>query len=260
MAKSDLSAIKCFLLDMDGTLHVSGTLIDGAADAVERMRRQARVIFLTNNTSLSRLDYVHKLCNMGINADEGDIYTAGNATADYLNKNHSGKKIFLLGTPSLYAEFEKSGIKLTQTCPDIVVIGYDTSLTYENLCKACSFIRSGVPYLLTHPDINCPAKNGYVPDVGSFHALISLSTGKEPFIVCGKPNVPIGEGIKGLTGCENSQIAMVGDRLSTDIRFSLNNSFVPVLVLTGESTEADLAKSGLKGVKVLNSVADWDKK
>lgn len=242
---------------MDGTVHISGTLIKGAAEAVEFLRRQARVIFLTNNTSVSRLDYVEKLKKMGIASQENDVYTAGNATIEYLKRLHKNKKVFLLGTERLRAEFSGNGINLSEKSPELVVVGFDTDLKYENISKACSFIRSGVPYLLTHPDINCPVADGYIPDVGAINALIEKSTGKKPFIVCGKPHSPIAEALKSVTNCKNDEIAMVGDRLSTDMLFALSNGFLPILVLSGETTLKDynnFEKSG-KIPFVLPSIA-----
>lgn len=256
---SSLKQIKCFLLDMDGTVHISGVAIDGAVDAIERMRRSARVLFVTNNTSIGRIDYVHKLAAMGICAEEEDIYTAGNATTDYLVSTNQTKNVFLLGTQKLYNEFVSAGIELVDDNPSIVVIGFDTSLTYENLSRACKFIREGVPFIATHPDINCPVKGGYIPDVGSFLALIKSSTGKEPQIICGKPFTPIGDGIKLRTGVEPCYTAMVGDRLATDMVFAHNNNYVSVLTLTGEATVSDLEKSGLTVDFCIDTIANWDK-
>lgn len=245
---------------MDGTIHLSGQIIDGAVEAISRMRKQGRVIFITNNTSVSRNDYVEKIARFGLEVTENDIYTAGNATIDYLNKNHPNKRVFLLGTDNLRAEFSGSGINITQRNPELVVIGFDTDLNYENLSKTCAFIRSGVPYLLTHPDINCPVLGGYIPDVGAINALIEKSTGKKPFVICGKPYTAIGEGIKQMTNSQNNEVAMIGDRLSTDMVFAVNNKFTPVLVLTGEATKRELNKFKYKDdVIVLDSIADWDK-
>jgi HAD superfamily hydrolase (TIGR01450 family) len=253
-----LRNIECFLLDMDGTVHLSGAPIDGAAAAIERMRAQGSVFFVTNNTSVSRGDYVKKLCGMGIAASEKDVYTAGNATISYLNSQHGGKRVFLLGTPALKSEFGAGGIPLDYDDPELVVIGFDTTLTYANLAAACAHIRRGIPYLCTHPDINCPVKGGYIPDVGSFVALIEKSTGKSPFIICGKPFKPMGDAIGQLTGCAPSKIAMVGDRLSTDMRFAEANGFISVLTLTGEATLADLKASGQAVDFIIPSVAVWD--
>ena len=52
-----LQQVKCFLLDMDGTIYLDNEVIDGAIDAVNRMREKGRVIFLTNNSSSSRDAY-----------------------------------------------------------------------------------------------------------------------------------------------------------------------------------------------------------
>lgn len=254
-----LKDIKCFLLDMDGTIHLSGEAIDGAKESIDRMRKTAKVIFLTNNSSIGRADYVDKIRKMGIDACEDDIYTAGNATIDYLKANGLDKKVYLMGTAKLKAEFIRSGIELVEDNPNIVVIGFDTELTYEKLSKACTFIRNGVKFLATHPDLNCPTTDGYIPDVGSYLSLIKTSTGKDPFIICGKPYTPIGDGIASKTGVEPRLTAMVGDRLSTDIVFGNNNNYVTVLTLTGEATLDDLEKSGLKTDFIIDSIKNWDK-
>lgn len=251
--------VKCFLLDMDGTVHVSGSPILGAAEAVSRMRQQGRVLFLTNNTSLSRAHYVQKLNGMGFCVTENDIYTAGNATADYLKQHPEFKKIHLFGTESLKEEFLGAGLNLTETDPDLVVVGFHTSADYESVSKICGFIRAGIPFIATHPDLNCPVKGGYIPDVGSLLALIEASTGKKPFLICGKPFEPVAAGIKNRTGVKASETAMFGDRLSTDMVFALNNGFIAALVLSGEATAEDLKNSGLKADAVLNSIADWDR-
>ena len=87
----NVQGIECFLLDMDGTVYLGGKLIDGAAEAIERMRAEAKVLFITNNTSVSREDYAVKLTGLGIRTDVEDIYTAGNATIDYLKEIEIGR-------------------------------------------------------------------------------------------------------------------------------------------------------------------------
>lgn len=253
-----LKEIQCFLLDMDGTVYLSGKPIPGAVEAVGRMRRQGRVLFLTNNTSASRADYVKKLNALGFDADERDVYTAGLATIDWLKTYRSGKRVFLLGTDNLREEFEASGIESDDETPEIAVVGFDTGLRYDRLCRLCAHIRRGVEFIATHPDFNCPVTDGYIPDVGSFLALIEASTGRRPSVICGKPYQPMADAIGRLVGLPANQIAMFGDRLMTDMRFAVANGFMSVLVLSGEATEADLKKSGLGVSAVLPSIAEWD--
>lgn len=254
-----LKQVKCFLLDMDGTVYLGNQLIDGAIDAVNRMNAFSRAMFLTNNSSAARADYEKKLRRMGFPVTVDDIFTSGNATVEYLSSEYADKKIFLFGNDNLRAEFLRGGITLEEENPDLVVVGFDTTFDYPRLEKLCDFIRGGVPYITTHADINCPKEGGFKPDVGSFIALIEKSTGVSPLLVCGKPNRPIGKSVERLLGLKSHEIAMVGDRLCTDMQFALNNGFVSVLVLSGETTLADYEKSGMHLDVVLDSIADWDK-
>lgn len=250
----DVHAIKCWLLDMDGTVYLGGKPIEGAPETIAAMRAHARVLFLTNNTSVARRDYADKLQFMGIPATEDDIYTAGNATIDWLKQHNITDRVFLLGTERLQAEFIRAGIGLTDTDPAMVVIGFDTALTYERLSLCCKHIREGARFIATHPDFNCPVRDGYIPDVGSFLALVKASTGREPELMCGKPHAPIAEGVAARVGCRPQEVAMVGDRLMTDMRFAIDNGFRSVLVLSGEATREDADRSGLAIDSILPSI------
>lgn len=254
----ELNKVKCFLLDLDGTLYLDDSPIKGAVDAVARMQERGRVIFLTNNSSKGRNDYVKKLTKMGFSVTPDDVLTSGVSTIDYLKTNYLDKKVFLFGNEYLRDEFAFASVPLSEKKPEICVVGFDTTFDYDRMTVLCDFIRSGVPYIATHPDINCPTKNGYKPDVGSFLALIKASTGFSPLAICGKPFIPMGDAVERITGLEHSEIAMVGDRINTDMLFALNNNYVSVLVLTGESTRNDLELSGYNLDYCINSIADWD--
>ncbi len=255
-----IARVKCFLLDMDGTIYLDNNLIDGALDAVKRMNDRCRAMFLTNNSSASRTDYAVRLSKLGFTVTEDDVFTSGNATVEYLQTHYAGKRIYLFGNEKLKREFRESGINPVggDENPDLIVLGFHTTFDYDELTELCDLIREGVPYIATHPDINCPTARGFKPDVGSFIALIEKSTGVSPLLVCGKPFRPIGESIQRLLGLEPHEIAMVGDRLSTDMQFAINNGFVSIFVLSGEGTMEELAKTGQKIDVILPSIAHWD--
>ena len=139
---------------------------------------------------------------------------------------------------------------------DICVLAYDTELTYQKLCAFTDDIFAGAKYIATHPDINCPAENGFVPDVGSFISMIRSSTGKEPSLVIGKPNTVMGENLKKEYFAPQDNFVMVGDRLYTDIKFGNNCGFKTILVLSGEATEDDLKTSTATPTLVLPSLND----
>ncbi|MDR1835375.1 MAG: HAD family hydrolase, partial [Fusobacteriaceae bacterium] len=148
-----LSAKKCFLLDMDGTIYLGNEMIPGADKFLEALTAHGvRYIFLTNNSSKSKVVYLEKLRKMKLPATIDNIFTSGEATTVYLNREKPGARIFLLGTPALEEEFVKSGFTLVRERnehPDYVVLGFDTTLTYEKLWIGCDYIMDGVPYIAT---------------------------------------------------------------------------------------------------------------
>lgn len=94
----------------------------------------------------------------------------------------------MVGTSSLEDEFRQRGFQLAEDQPDVVVHGFDTTLTYQKLWKLCGFVRAGLPYIATHPNYNCPTEKGFMPDIGAMIAFVKASTDREPNQVIGKTN------------------------------------------------------------------------
>lgn len=252
-----LSEAKAFLLDMDGTFFLGDRLLPGALELLEVLnRRGLPFCFLTNNTSRSKLDYVRKLRGLGVGEEDARVFTAGDATIAYLNKHHAGKKVFLLGTQSLAESFSAAGIALSDSDPDLVVIGYDTSLSYGRLSTFCRFVREGLPYIATHPDVNCPSPEGPVPDIGAMMSLVEASTGRKADVVIGKPNPGIVNALAEEWGLEPEDLVMVGDRLYTDIALGKTASVRTVLVLSGETGREHLENAKYHPDLVCENLAD----
>lgn len=252
-----LSQIKCFALDMDGTIYLGERWIDGAKAFLERIEASGRTyVFLTNNSSKNAAVYVEKLARMGLAVGEEKIVTSGQATIHYLKQHFPDKKVFLLGNALLREEFLQAGIALEEESPDVVVTAFDTSLTYQKMCKVCDFVRAGLPYLATHPDYNCPTEDGFIPDAGAIHAFINASAFRYPDRVIGKPNGDIIDYLTTRVNEERSRIAMVGDRLYTDIAAGRNHGLKSVLVLSGEATLKDARSFEAKPHLVFSSVRE----
>lgn len=250
--------IDCFLLDLDGTVYFGNTLLSGAAEAVERMRKRGkRVIFLTNNSSATRDFYVKKLCGMGIDVTENDVYTSANATCDWLKEHKPNARLFVIASPEVTREFAVGGLNVCDE-PDTVLLTFDKTLDYSKLVKGCDLIAKGAFYIATHPDFTCPVENGELPDIGSFMMLIEGTTGKRPDVICGKPYPIIADCIAKRTGIPLSRTAMLGDRLETDMKFAINNGLRSVLTLTGVTDRAAYKASGLKVDAVIDSISEWD--
>lgn len=242
-----LENVTCFLLDMDGTFYLGNKLIDGSVDFIEEVVKQGKnFIFMTNNSSKSKKNYVEKLENMGVYISPEQVFTSGEATTIYLHKKKPNAKIFLLGTKELEEEFLSANFQIIQEKDqeiDYVVLGFDQTLTYEKLWIACDYIRNGAEYIATHPDLNCPLEGGkMMPDTGAMIEMIKASTGKEPYII-GKPNSVMIESICEKYNYNKSELAIVGDRLYTDILTGINAEIPSVLVLSGETTAKDHSES-----------------
>ena len=239
----DLSRVRHVVLDMDGTLYRGTRLFAATLPFLERLRSLGiGYTFLTNNTSRSKADYVTKLRGLGIEASASEIYTPAESTMAYLRSRlPQVKTVALLGTPSLAQEFADAGYAVNWDAPDAVVVGFDTTLTYERLCRAAYWIGAGLPFLATHPDLVCPTGEPTVlVDCGSVCACLTAATGRHP-MVFGKPSPSILLELCGRLQLAADELAMVGDRIYTDIRMAQEAGVPSVLVLTGEATAADAA-------------------
>lgn len=155
-------------------------------------------------------------------------------------------------------DFKSSGINLVDDNPDIVVLGFDTTLTYEKIRKAAKYIENGAVYIATHPDMNCPTSDGYMPDTGSMIELFAASTGKRPQIM-GKPMTATVDYITSLLNCKREELCFIGDRLATDIAIGKNHNIPCVLVLSGVTSEDDVDKSQIKPDLVVDSISSISK-
>ena len=253
---SSLADIRLFLLDMDGTVYLGSRLLPGSLDFLRYLGETGRDhLFLTNNSSRNANYYAEKLTRFGWPAKPDEVLTSGEATALYLGGLKPSARVYLLGTPDLEQEFAAHGFILTDEKPDYVVLGFDMTLTYDKLVRACDLIRAGVPFIATHPDFNCPTETGYIPDCGAMIALITASTGVTPQVI-GKPNRQIIDAIKKKKPVARSQVAMVGDRLYTDIVMGHNAGVASILVLSGEAKRGDIDAAPVKPDFVMSGLAE----
>lgn len=234
----DLSRVRHLALDMDGTLYKGGHLFPVTMPFLKLLPGiGVGYTFLTNNTSISKKDYVEKLRRLGIESDEAKIYTPAESTIAYLAKNLPDvHAVGVLGTPSLCKEFEDAGYRVTWEDPEAVVAGFDTTLTYDRLCRAAYWIGNGLPFLATHPDLVCPTDEATIlVDCGSICACLAAATGREP-LVFGKPNPSILLDLCERLGIAPDELMMVGDRIYTDMRMAREAGAQSALVLTGETS------------------------
>jgi len=251
-----LSRVKGFLLDMDGTLYLGERMLEGSLDFLSQVQATGRsALFLTNNSSKSGAMYVEKLHRLGVREPFLQVLTSGQAAARYALAHYPAGRAFVLGNPLLCEELQAMGVTVGMERPDYVLVGYDTTLTYAKMTQVCDLVRAGLPYIATHPDFNCPTETGFAPDIGAIIAFIEASTGRRPDVVIGKPNAGIVQEALRITGLAPAELAMVGDRLYTDIATGVRFGMTSILVLSGEATQADVDASAVKPDLIFNQLS-----
>ncbi|OGO16864.1 MAG: HAD family hydrolase [Chloroflexi bacterium RBG_16_48_8] len=238
-----LARTLCFLLDLDGTFYLGDRLLPGALEFIDLLQeRGLDFLFITNNSSHHRRHYAEKIRSFGLVISDDRIFTSSEATAQYIAKQQPEARLHVVGTPALEETFEGFGFQLTNENPDFVVLGFDTTLTYEKLWRLCDLVREGIPYIATHHDLNCPTEGGYMPDIGAMIAFVEASTGRRPDVIVGKPHRPMLESIELKVGISAKKLCMVGDRLYTDVALG-KHGLTTVMVLSGEARQEDLRGS-----------------
>ncbi len=246
---------KVFLFDLDGTLYLGKKLIPGAIDLIARLKSEGkRFFYFTNNSSRSVDDYVSKMRGMGFPCELDQVAMSTHLLISEL-KRRKLTKIFLLGTPAMEEMLNRNEI-LQSDEPQVVVVGFDKTLTYAKLERACRLVEAGLSYIVTHPDLFCPTEEGPEPDCGAFAKVIELVTKKKPLAVYGKPHPLMLREIQKRGPFLKRDMILVGDRLMTDIEMGKNFGIDTILVLSGETKARDLNPTQKKRLKIANSVAD----
>ncbi len=240
-----LRQIKHIALDMDGTVYRSGKLFEFTNWFLAWLTELGiGYTFLTNNSSRSVKGHRAHLRRLGVTVTKGQLLTSTQVTLDYLRQAMPAvRKIFVLGTASMQEEIAAVGYTVVSDSatdePDAVVVGFDSELTFARLCRAAWWIKQGKPYLASHPDYICPtAAPTVLVDCGSVCAALHAATGRPPDVTLGKPDPWMLHGLLERTGLQPEQLAMVGDRLETDMAMASYAGVLGVLVLTGEVTAA----------------------
>ena len=260
-----LKKIKGLLLDLDGTFYMGNQILPGSLEFLSEIKKKdIKVLFLTNNSSRSANYYIKKLIKMGVEEPFLNVLTSGQAVGKYVLKHFPNQRVFLLANQIVTDEMAEMGLLIDNHDPEYVLITYDTELTYEKLDRVCYFVRSGLPYIASHPDFNCPTEYGFAPDIGATIAYIEASTGRKPDAIIGKPNsLIIDQAIEILnqaivkskitesttselqtykskttiSAITKSEVAMVGDRLYTDIEAAIQSKILSILVMSGETNQ-----------------------
>ena len=245
-----LGQVRCWLLDMDGTVSLEDDALPGSKNFFETIKNQ-EFIFLTNNSSRHADYYVQRMQKLGFNVGRRQMLTSVDALIIYLReKISSSGSLYAVGTPDFELSLKEAGFNLVDKKAqpvDYVVVGFDTTLTYQKIDTACDYIRSGVPWAGANPDLVCPLANDKVlPDCGSIIAMLEACTSIKPQIVIGKPETAMVDMVLKDRGFARNELAMVGDRLYTDLEIARRADILGIAVLSGETSLDEINESTQK--------------
>lgn len=235
-----------YLFDLDGTVYLGDRLLPGAARLLQRLRAEGRgVVFLSNNPTKNREQYVEKLAGLGVQVAEHEVVNTIISMVAWLLAEHPGKTVYPIAEAALVRALEEAGIRISDDPReiDVVVASYDRGFEYRKLQIAFDAIwryRRAI-LVTTNPDRYCPFPGGAgEPDAAAIVAAIEACTGASCVANAGKPDRIMIETVMRAFNVDPAECIMVGDRLATDIRMAKNAGIASALVLTGDSTLDDL--------------------
>lgn len=254
MSISDL--YDAFLLDLDGVVYLGQQAVPGAAEAVAELRRRGKtVIFITNDSRGVPPNYVAKLASMGIPATEDEVLTAASATAGYIRDHFGaeGRTVYVIGTDEIKGAMAKVGLTVVEgdagRRADFVVVGLHEEFDYQELKIATQAVRAGARIFAPNRDPVFPMPDGLWPGSGSILAAVETA-GAARAIAIGKPEAPMFEVALSKVPA-GARVAMVGDRLDSDIAGGKRAGIGTVLVLCGSTSVEELEASPIKPDHVL---------
>jgi NagD protein len=243
-------------MDMDGVLVHEEAAIPGSAEFLAALReRGIPFLVLTNNSIYTRRDLAARLRASGLDVPEEAIWTSALATARFLEDQRPGGSAFVIGEAGLTTALHEAGYTLTERDPDYVVLGETRTYSFERLTRAIRLIADGARFIATNPDATGPHPDGPLPATGSVAALISRSTGVEPYFV-GKPNPLMMRSALNAIEAHSEETAMIGDRMDTDVISGLEAGLETILVLTGVTQRQEAERFPFRASRIVDSVAD----
>ena len=238
---------------MDGTLFRGDAPIPGAAETLRDLRAAGSVVrYLTNNSGMTRADYVEKLGRLGFEASLQDIYSSAVGIAKTLVAG-GYDRAFVVGDPGFRATLEEYGIQVCHSGAEAVVVGICHAFTYDLLDAALQNLLDGAELFAANADVTYPLEGGRVcPGAGSMVAAVAACSGKEPTII-GKPNPYLVQLVLEEAGIGAKDAIVVGDRFETDILAGQRAGCDTALVLTGISQNAPIGQTTLASVAMLTA-------
>jgi len=247
--KPSLSEIKGVVIDMDGVLRRGGNALPGVKDFFFVLRQRGiKLILATNNSTVTPEAVVALMNSMGVSIQPEEMIGSAQATAAYLQQHYpAGTPTLILGEEALHAAVEHAGFRLVNDPlkANLVISGFNRQMDYSLLTRMAIAIQNGAAFIGTNPDKSFPLEEWNAPGNGAILAALEATTGAAPLII-GKPEPHLYTQCLRRMNTIPAETLALGDRLDTDILGGQRTGMPTALVLTGISSEADIAVTGIQ--------------
>jgi glycerol 3-phosphatase-2 len=274
-----------FLIDLDGVVWIGREPVPGSPQALRALQEAGkRLVFVTNNPGRPPGAYAERLQGLGVEVEEGQIVTAGTVVARLAGEAAGGGGAFVIGAAALKEMVAATGARLLEgeeaREADVVVVSGHRDFDYGELLTAKLALDAGAALFATSHDPTMPMPGGEWPGTGAVLAAVEVASGREAEIA-GKPERHLFEmalealealGTLPRPSCSKSphsgdleqlgrtadgerRLAMVGDRVSSDIEGGRRAGLETVLVLSGTTSAAGAAAAEPAPDHVLDDLA-----
>jgi HAD superfamily hydrolase (TIGR01450 family) len=237
------------LIDLDGVVWIGREPVPGSVEALRVLLDGGkRIVFVTNNPGRLPEAYAERLQGLGVAVGPEQIVTAGVVAARLAGEAAGpGGSAFVLGDTPLREMVAATGARLLEGTDaeeaDVVVVSGHRGFDYDELRTAKFALDRGARLFATSHDPTMPFPGGELPGTGAVLAAVEVASEKQATIA-GKPERHLFEIAKEEVG--EGRLAMVGDRISSDIDGGRAAGLETVLVLSGTTSreEAEAADPG----------------
>lgn len=228
------------LIDLDGVVWIGRELVPGSVRALRSLLDEGKeIVFVTNNPGKPAAEYARRLREAGVEIDASRIVTAGEATARLaVERTGPSTTAFAIGAPAFHETVAEAGLELLAgeagRDAGVVLVSGHRGFDYEELLTATLALQRGAALFATSHDPTLPMPGGAWPGTGAVLAAVETASGARAEIG-GKPEPHLFEMARERISVAE-RVAMVGDRVSSDIAGGRRAGLETVLVLSGATS------------------------
>jgi HAD superfamily hydrolase (TIGR01450 family) len=235
------------LVDLDGVVWIGREMVPGSAEALAALLGGGmEIVFVTNNPGKLASAYGERLREAEIPVADDQVVTAGEATAALAaERAGEGASAFVIGAPAFHETVAAAGLNVLEgeagREAELVIVSGHRGFNYRELLTATRALQRGATLLATSRDPTMPMPGGAVPGTGAVLAAVETASGATAEIG-GKPEPHLFELARERIG-GTGRVAMVGDRVSSDVEGGRRAGLETILVLSGSTSREEAERA-----------------